>query len=72
MGILGALVGAAIDRRDGEGGLKGVVLGSLAQRAVARAGLPLAATAILGVAVGRHLLKARRARGERPRHSRTT
>jgi hypothetical protein len=24
------------------------------------------------VAVGRHLLKARRARGERPRHSRTT
>lgn len=39
-GILGAIVGNRIDRRDGKGGVKGAVLGYAAQRAIARMGVP--------------------------------
>lgn len=36
--ILGALVGREIDRRDGEGGITGALVGALATRAVTRMG----------------------------------
>lgn len=47
MGMMGALIGAAIDRRDGKGGLKGLVAGALAQRA-AGAALPMLGTLAVG------------------------
>ncbi len=36
--IIGALVGAEIDRRDGKGGLKGAAIGALAAGALRRMG----------------------------------
>jgi hypothetical protein len=39
-GILGAIVGNQLDRRDGKGGVKGAVMGYAAQRAIARMGVP--------------------------------
>ena len=36
--IIGAIVGAEIDRRDGEGGVKGAALGAIAAGAVKRLG----------------------------------
>ena len=36
--IIGALVGRELDRRDGRGGVKGVVLGSLAMGGMRRMG----------------------------------
>ena len=36
--IIGALVGREIDRRDGSGGLKGAVIGSVAMGALRRMG----------------------------------
>lgn len=36
--VIGALVGREIDRRDGRGGFKGAVLGTLAARAATRMG----------------------------------
>lgn len=36
--IIGALVGREIDRRDGEGGVKGALIGAVASRAVMRMG----------------------------------
>lgn len=36
--IIGALVGREIDRRDGEGGAKGAIIGAIASRAVTRMG----------------------------------
>jgi hypothetical protein len=50
MGIMGALIGAAIDRRDGEGGIKGAIAGAIAQRA-AGAALPMLGTLAVGWAV---------------------
>jgi hypothetical protein len=50
MGILGALVGAAIDRRDGQGGIKGAIAGAIAQRATGAA-LPMLGTLAVGWAV---------------------
>jgi hypothetical protein len=39
-GILGAVIGSQIDRRDGKGGVKGAAIGYVAQRAIARMGVP--------------------------------
>ena len=50
MGILGALVGAAIDRGDGDSGIKGAIAGAIAQRA-AGAALPMLGTLAVGWAV---------------------
>jgi hypothetical protein len=47
MGRLGALVGAAIDRRDGDSGLKGALIGASAGR-VLKSAMPVAAAATLG------------------------
>jgi hypothetical protein len=38
--LLGAFIGSRIDRRDGQGGVKGAVLGYAAQRAITRMGVP--------------------------------
>lgn len=48
--LLGALIGAAIDRRDGDSGIKGAILGSVAESAI-RLAAPIAATWALGWAV---------------------
>jgi hypothetical protein len=45
--MLGALVGAAIDRRDGDSGIKGAIVGSVAESAV-RVVVPLAVTFAIG------------------------
>lgn len=45
--VLGMLVGAAIDRRDGDSGLKGAIVGSLVQSSV-RIVTPLAVTFAIG------------------------
>jgi len=48
--LLGALIGAAIDRQDGDSGLKGAIMGTVAESAI-RALAPLVATYALGWAV---------------------
>ena len=48
--LLGALIGAAIDRQDGDSGIKGAIIGSVAESAI-RAVAPLVATFALGWAV---------------------
>jgi len=48
--LLGALIGAAIDREDGDSGIKGAIIGSVAESAI-RALAPIAATYALGWAV---------------------
>ena len=45
--VLGMLVGAAIDRRDGDSGIKGAIVGSLVQSGV-RVVTPLAVTFAIG------------------------
>ena len=45
--FVGTLIGAAIDRRDGDSGIKGAIIGSLLQR-TAKIALPLAITAAVG------------------------
>ena len=45
--LFGALVGAAIDRQDGDSGIKGAILGSIVQNAVQIA-VPILATYALG------------------------
>lgn len=47
MGWMSALAGAAIDRRDGDSGIKGALLGMVAGRAM-KASLPVAAVATIG------------------------
>ena len=37
-GIIGALVGSELDRRDGRGGLKGAAIGMIASRVLTRMG----------------------------------
>ncbi|QNA85076.1 hypothetical protein G4G27_14520 [Sphingomonas sp. So64.6b] len=37
-GLIGALLGAEIDRRDGQGGLKGAAIGLVASRVITRLG----------------------------------
>jgi hypothetical protein len=58
--LFGALIGAAIDRRDGDSGLKGAILGSVAESAL-RIAAPIAATYALGWAVQFAIRKAWRA-----------
>lgn len=64
--LIGALIGAAIDRRDGDSGIKGAIIGTVAQGAI-RALAPIAATYALGWAVQYGIQKAWRAiAGEDP------
>ena len=60
MGMLGALIGAAIDRRDGKGGLKGALIGAAVQTAT-RYAVPLGALAILGLVMKRRGRQRRKA-----------
>jgi ribulose 1,5-bisphosphate synthetase/thiazole synthase len=62
--VIGALVGREIDRRDGSGGLKGALLGSLAVGGLRRMG-PLG-MALGGAYVAKKALDRRRA-GRAPR-----
>lgn len=48
--LLGALIGAAIDRGDGESGIKGAIVGTVAESAI-RWVAPMVATYALGWAV---------------------
>jgi hypothetical protein len=48
--LLGALIGAAIDRGDGDSGIKGAIVGTVAETAIRRAA-PVVATYALGWAV---------------------
>ena len=48
--LLGALIGAAIDRQDGDSGIKGAIVGTIAESAI-RGLAPLVATYALGWAV---------------------
>jgi hypothetical protein len=48
--LLGALIGAAIDRQDGDSGLKGAIVGTVAETVI-RAAAPVVATWALGWAV---------------------
>lgn len=48
--LLGALVGALIDRSDGDSGIKGAVVGSLSQRLLSAA-IPIVATVVVGWAI---------------------
>ncbi len=52
MGLLGALIGAGIDREDGDSGIKGAIIGTVAETAI-RVALPLAFTFAVGWAVTR-------------------
>lgn len=61
MGWLGALAGAALDRRDGDSGIKGAVIGSVAGRAF-KSAMPVAAAATIGWMA---LSALRRARGRK-------
>ena len=48
--LVGALIGAAIDRGDGDSGIKGAIIGSVAQGAI-RVAAPILVTYALGWAV---------------------
>lgn len=48
--LMGALIGAAIDRRDGDTGVKGAIIGSLAQGTL-KVLAPILATYALGWAI---------------------
>lgn len=48
--LLGAMIGAALDRRDGDSGIKGAIIGTVAEKAI-RGAAPLVATYALGWAV---------------------
>jgi hypothetical protein len=48
--LLGALIGAAIDRGDGDSGIKGAIIGTVAE-SVIRGLAPVVATYMLGWAV---------------------
>jgi hypothetical protein len=58
--LLGALIGAAIDREDGDSGIKGAIIGTVAESAI-RTLAPIAATWALGWAVQYGVRKARHA-----------
>lgn len=55
--LLGALIGAAIDRGDGDSGIKGAIIGTVAESAI-RLVTPLIATYALGWAVQYGMRKA--------------
>jgi len=48
--LIGALVGAAIDRQDGDSGIKGAIIGTVAESAI-RVMVPIVATYAVGWAV---------------------
>lgn len=48
--LIGALIGAAIDRQDGDSGIKGAIIGTVAESAI-RIAAPIALTYALGWAV---------------------
>lgn len=48
--LLGALIGAAVDRRDGDSGIKGAIVGTLAEGTI-KVLAPIVATYALGWAV---------------------
>jgi hypothetical protein len=48
--LVGALIGAAIDRRDGDSGIKGAIIGSAVESTI-RIAAPIAVTYALGWAV---------------------
>lgn len=48
--MIGALIGAAIDRQDGDSGIKGAIVGTLAESAI-RTLVPIIATYAVGWAV---------------------
>ena len=48
--LIGALIGAMIDRSDGDSGIKGAVVGSLSQRLLSTA-IPFVATVAVGWAI---------------------
>ena len=48
--LLGALIGYAVDRGDGDSGIKGLIVGTVAEKAI-RGIAPLVATYALGWAV---------------------
>jgi hypothetical protein len=55
--LLGALIGAAIDRRDGDSGIKGAIVGTLAEGTI-KILAPIVATYALGWAVQYGIRKA--------------
>ena len=55
--LLGALIGAAIDRGDGDSGIKGAIIGTVAETVI-RAAAPIVATYALGWAVQYGIRKA--------------
>ena len=55
--LLGALIGAAIDRRDGDSGIKGAIVGTVVEGAV-KVLAPVVATYALGWAVQYGIRKA--------------
>lgn len=55
--LIGALIGAAIDRRDGDSGIKGAIIGTVTEKAI-RGLAPLVATYALGWAVQYGIRKA--------------
>jgi hypothetical protein len=48
--LIGALVGAVIDRQDGDSGVKGAIIGSVSETAI-RTVVPIAVTYMIGWAV---------------------
>ena len=50
MSWLGALAGAAIDRQDGDSGIKGAIIGAVTEKTI-RVVAPLAVTLAIGLAV---------------------
>ena len=55
--LLGALIGAAIDRRDGDSGIKGAIVGTVVEGTI-KVMAPIVATYALGWAVQYGLRKA--------------
>lgn len=55
--LLGALIGAAIDRQHGDSGIKGAIIGTVAESAI-RVAAPVIATYALGWAVQYGIRKA--------------
>ncbi len=52
--LIGAALGALIDRRDGDSGIKGAIVGGLSQRLLAAA-VPIIATIAIGWVVQHYL-----------------
>jgi hypothetical protein len=55
--IIGAALGALIDRQDGDSGVKGAIVGSLSQRVLAAA-IPIVTVVAIGWAIEHSLISA--------------